>query len=192
MTKTEYAEYLQSEHWQQRRKKAIAEVGHRCEQCSLPRWVAALLYDQDLHVHHRNYQNLGDEQDDDLEVLCRRCHDVETFGRSNFREIKSTECSACGDKHCNPYSDYCDTCRLILEWGTPNSVMWNLCSKDADGEELWINLIYHALLARQICPTDLVVVLGKAIQKIDADYEAYRKTDAYRKAQEDANKDVPF
>ena len=44
--------------------------------------MSVIAYDQDLHVHHKNYQNIGAELDSDLEVLCRRCHEVETFGES--------------------------------------------------------------------------------------------------------------
>jgi 5-methylcytosine-specific restriction endonuclease McrA len=172
MTKTEYAQYTQSEHWQQRRKQAIADAFNQCERCDLPRWIASLIYDQDLHVHHRNYQNLGDEQSEDLEVLCRRCHDIETFGRSDFREIKKAECSLCYSNHFNVYSDYCNTCQLLMGWDRPDSAMWHLGYKVND-KPLWVDSIYAALMSKQILITDLVVVIGRAIQQIDADYEAY-------------------
>lgn len=110
MTKTEYAQYLASEHWLERRKQAIELAHHECERCELPRWVASLIYDQDLHVHHLNYQNRGNEQPEDLEVLCRRCHEIETFGRSGYKEIKKAECLACGMPHWDIYSDYCEFC----------------------------------------------------------------------------------
>jgi hypothetical protein len=187
VTKTEYAQYLASEDWQQRRKDVIANAGHQCERCDLPRWVARLVYDQDLHVHHLNYQNRGNEQPEDLEVLCRRCHEIETFGRSDFKEIKKAECSICANQHFNVYSDFCDTCRLILEWDREDSVMWRL-DGEVNGKPLWVDLIYSALMARQIITTDLIVVTGKAIQKIDADYEAslaYRKSHPELQKQED-------
>lgn len=113
MTKTEYAQYIASEEWQQQRKKVIADTRHRCERCELPRWVASLIYDQDLHVHHRNYQNLGNEQRDDLEVLCRRCHELETFGRSDFKAIKECRCTSCEEIHYDTYSDYCPYCERL-------------------------------------------------------------------------------
>jgi len=28
----------------------------------------------DLHVHHKTYENIGKESDEDLIVLCKSCH----------------------------------------------------------------------------------------------------------------------
>jgi len=39
-------------------------------------------------VHHRSYNHLGAERDEDLEVLCHRHHLV--------REITKSECEVCG------------------------------------------------------------------------------------------------
>jgi hypothetical protein len=45
-------------------------AGYRCERCEGKR---------DLEVHHRTYERLGREWDQDLEVLCCRCHERETI-----------------------------------------------------------------------------------------------------------------
>lgn len=114
-TKTEYRKYIQSEAWQQRRKKFL-RTNEECNRCELPRYLAIIAYDQDLHVHHRSYQNVGSEPSQDLEALCKRCHDIETFGRSEMREIKRYSCGLCELKHFNPYSDLCRECEMLC-WG---------------------------------------------------------------------------
>lgn len=87
MTRTEYRQYIQSEQWQQRRKEFL--MNHfRCERCFMPRCIARFIYDQDLHVHHRNYQRIGCEEDSDLLALCRRCHEIESVGSSSLPDTK--------------------------------------------------------------------------------------------------------
>jgi hypothetical protein len=61
-----YDEYLQSEEWRHRRRWILHRAESRCEQCGSRR--------EPLHVHHLTYERLGDEHDDDLLVLCARCH----------------------------------------------------------------------------------------------------------------------
>jgi hypothetical protein len=85
-TKTEYREYISSDHWKRRRKDFLTHFPS-CNRCRLNRTLALIAYDQDLHVHHRSYARVGAELDDDLEALCKRCHEVETFGRSNLHVI---------------------------------------------------------------------------------------------------------
>lgn len=68
-----YAEYLQSDHWGETRDRLIASAGHRCQRCGAS---------EHLQVHHLTYVNLGNESDEDLQVLCRRCHAVE-HGKPN-------------------------------------------------------------------------------------------------------------
>lgn len=114
MTKKQYAAYLCSEHWRELRKDLL-EIQPECERCRLPRWLAELVYDQDLHVHHKTYVNLGHEQPEDLEVLCRRCHDIETFGRSELSQIKSIHCALCGSPHWDRRAELCGTCFAIFQ-----------------------------------------------------------------------------
>lgn len=113
MTKTEYRQYIASAEWQERRKRFLVECsdGH-CDRCRLPRWVAILAYDQDLHVHHLSYERVGQESDEDLQALCRRCHELETFGSSDLPAPSSRPCEfcedACFDRFRNPA--LCDLC----------------------------------------------------------------------------------
>jgi hypothetical protein len=94
MTKTEYREYLSSPHWQKLRKEFISGQTE-CNRCALPRWIVVLAYDQDLHAHHNSYARLGREQWEDLEALCRRCHELETFGRTSLAPVRTIPCVIC-------------------------------------------------------------------------------------------------
>jgi len=66
-----YDEYLRSEHWQEVRKATLAAANNRCQWCGSR--VA-------LHIHHKTYDNIGHEHDDDLLVVCRECHDKIHWG----------------------------------------------------------------------------------------------------------------
>lgn len=66
----EYRKYIHSEAWRTRRKRALARAGHRCQVCGRTYW---------LQVHHISYQNLGNEPDVDLSVLCGECHAIYTW-----------------------------------------------------------------------------------------------------------------
>jgi hypothetical protein len=68
-----YADYLQTTWWRIRRDRAIRRADGRCTRCDEP---------QELQVHHRTYANLGAEADDDLEVVCRACHEGHHFDTS--------------------------------------------------------------------------------------------------------------
>jgi 5-methylcytosine-specific restriction endonuclease McrA len=48
-----------------------------CENCGLSRQESWRSYKQDLQIHHKHYRTYGNEDRDDVEVLCRRCH-IET------------------------------------------------------------------------------------------------------------------
>jgi hypothetical protein len=178
MTKTEYAQYIASKDWRQRRKEPIADAGHKCERCELPRWIARLVYDQDLHVHHVNYKNLGDEQPEDLEVLCRRCHEIEEFGRSDFKEIKKAKCSVCHAKHWNVYSEICDICMVLFSLGDqPLYMRFN----DGGDEPLWFEVIAElsfALATGEIPMTDFRRAIHAAfhtVRDIQANLEQPRE-----------------
>lgn len=82
-TRTSYRQYVASEAWLQRRKLFLMSRPN-CERCGISKEQALEAYDQSLHVHHRNYQRVGCELDSDLEALCRRCHEIETFGKSSL------------------------------------------------------------------------------------------------------------
>src|SRR5438874_456134 len=62
-----YREYLESPEWQSRRLLALQHAGHRCQVCNSP---------DGLEVHHRTYERIGNEELEDLTVLCHRCHEI--------------------------------------------------------------------------------------------------------------------
>lgn len=156
MTKMEYAQYLQGPHWQELRKEAIDDAGSKCERCELPRWLAEISYDQDLHVHHKSYRSRGNEQPEDLEVLCRRCHEVETFGRSELRAPKAAECEMCGETHWDYRSDRCLSCRIPTgspffdSWVRENldEVLNSLANIEVFSELSSIDLLKEAILEK--------------------------------------------
>jgi hypothetical protein len=114
ITKDTYKKYLASPEWKKRRKKHFGNLENGlCQRCELPRWLSEIAYRQDLHVHHVVYRELGQERPEDLESLCARCHEIETFGRSDFPEIPSSICCICGVKHWNKRSSWCEFCLTI-------------------------------------------------------------------------------
>jgi 5-methylcytosine-specific restriction endonuclease McrA len=59
-----YDEYLKSLHWKILRQKYIETYGDKCEICD----------NKGEQLHHLNYDNLGNEEFDDLMLLCSSCH----------------------------------------------------------------------------------------------------------------------
>lgn len=75
MTREEYAEYLQSVWWARRRWVALERAGYRCQRCGFQGTRSEYSnVTTGVHVHHLRYDNLGHEPDEDLCVLCPRCH----------------------------------------------------------------------------------------------------------------------
>jgi len=60
-----YKQYCLTIHWQEIRRQIFKKRGHRCQICGLPKGRV---------VHHLTYENLYDEKDEDLLVVCPLCH----------------------------------------------------------------------------------------------------------------------
>lgn len=60
-----YLRYLKSPEWKEKRKMFLEMVNNECEVCGSK---------NKLQVHHLNYNNIGEEVKEDVEVLCRDCH----------------------------------------------------------------------------------------------------------------------
>lgn len=80
MNQKEYAEYLKTEHWQEVRKMALENAGNKCVVCGKG--------DLPLHVHHNTYENIGEERETDVTVLCMNCHKLyhDNYKRDKVRE----------------------------------------------------------------------------------------------------------
>lgn len=81
-----YHAYLQTPEWKRRRNRALARASWRCEQPGCGSADA-------LEVHHRRYDRLGVEQDEDLCVLCYGHHHAlhhraEQLRRVHWRVIR--------------------------------------------------------------------------------------------------------
>ena len=73
--KEEYKAYLNSPKWQATRKRLYREYEYKCAICGSPK---------NLNVHHITYENLGEEKDEDLTVLCQECHNKLHDGAYTF------------------------------------------------------------------------------------------------------------
>lgn len=63
-TQLDYEEYLKTPHWQKIRNQLLGGKP-KCLLCKSRK---------NLHIHHLTYENRGNEQLEDLAVLCRLCH----------------------------------------------------------------------------------------------------------------------
>ncbi len=79
---SKYKDYLQSDEWQEVRKRVFLERGRRCERCGKD------LENKIADVHHKTYENLFNEKLEDLEVLCRPCHQEEHKDKRHSKEKK--------------------------------------------------------------------------------------------------------
>jgi len=64
----DYGDYLDSRDWRLQRAYRIELAGGRCEECGATRL---------LQAHHNTYDRVGEELLEDLDVLCRPCHERE-------------------------------------------------------------------------------------------------------------------
>lgn len=62
----DYADYLNTDHWQALTRKKRQAAGYKCEQCGCD--------DERLDTHHLTYERIGRERMEDLIVLCESCH----------------------------------------------------------------------------------------------------------------------
>lgn len=67
LRKMEYGMYLRTPEWGRTRQQALERACFRCQVCS---------GSARLEVHHRTYENLGNEMPGDLTTLCKECHEV--------------------------------------------------------------------------------------------------------------------
>ena len=61
----DYKKYILSSEFRKLRNKILNERGYNCERCSSSK---------NLQLHHLTYQRLGLELENDLIILCQKCH----------------------------------------------------------------------------------------------------------------------
>jgi hypothetical protein len=81
----EYQVHLASRKWAQLRTQKLAQVGYCCERCGLSR------HTRPLDVHHLTYDRLGHERLEDLQVLCKTCHEGADEERARAAELKRAQ-----------------------------------------------------------------------------------------------------
>jgi hypothetical protein len=105
MNKAEYQAYLESDHWQEFRSK-IRQERSQCEGCGIDNKTSLRKYRQNLNVHHKNYERIGQEKPSDVELLCWKCHlthhgaggfvdFVQSFSMPEVKKFP-VSCSHCG------------------------------------------------------------------------------------------------
>ena len=62
-----YSRYLSTRHWRSLKRRLVKER-KGCEGCGKTEFLC---------VHHKTYERLGRELDDDVSLLCTRCHGLE-------------------------------------------------------------------------------------------------------------------
>jgi 5-methylcytosine-specific restriction endonuclease McrA len=67
-----YLVYLRSHAWHLKRCDVLIRAHNHCERCGTGGGLFAAAR---LYVHHTTYRHLGAERLDELEALCRPCHE---------------------------------------------------------------------------------------------------------------------
>ena len=80
----EYEEYMRSDEWAAKRKRALERACHQCTGCGAQ---------ERLQVHHKSYLRFGGgELDRDLTVLCESCHrDTHDFRERYLRQLRGED-----------------------------------------------------------------------------------------------------
>jgi hypothetical protein len=68
--------YLHSDHWSELRSARLFVAGFQCEKCQKTGM---------LDVHHLRYRSIFNVTVDDLQALCRSCHNAEHEGKKDIR-----------------------------------------------------------------------------------------------------------
>lgn len=64
-TNSDYNKYLKSAYWNEIKEQVLERDKHRCRLCDSS---------DNLQVHHRTYDNLHNEDLEELITLCKKCH----------------------------------------------------------------------------------------------------------------------
>lgn len=76
----DYRARLTSPCWRKLRARILKQRGRQCERCGKT-WG-------EMHLHHKTYERLWQEADEDLEILCVGCHGDEHGRRAYQRQAQ--------------------------------------------------------------------------------------------------------
>jgi hypothetical protein len=127
-----YKSYLQSNHWHEFRKHVLETKGRKCEDCGATEGV---IFD----IHHLTYENLGEEQLEDVVVLCHSCHMArhpDKFHRRCKHEALSEAYGGMGSG-CLSFYWYCNNCKMLVGNREPNEKEKLLAIKEMERHKKW-------------------------------------------------------
>jgi hypothetical protein len=104
----EYLEYIKSPEWRRKRRTLIRQRGRVCERCGQR--------SKAIEVHHLTYERLGNERDEDLQLVCPECHPMADLMRK--REM-TDPLNACYAWRMRAWNYYFSKYGLVLEHLSP-------------------------------------------------------------------------
>lgn len=94
-----YEEYIKSDEWKIKRAFALKRAGNRCEKCGGK---------YRIEVHHNTYDRLFNERQEDLDVLCHKCHPEADSKRSEIARFDAGLDTYASKKYGEDWADYMD------------------------------------------------------------------------------------
>jgi len=97
LRKLNYPEYLKTWHWKRVRAGMLLLNNASCEHPECAAMGESWFGDEDnLHVHHLTYKNLGNERFDDLSLLCKLHHhmvhaEMQINEKEDFSRLANTQ-----------------------------------------------------------------------------------------------------
>lgn len=87
----DYSQHLHSQYWRTIREIALAKSKYKCSRCRTKDY---------LNAHHLTYENVGNERIEDIQILCRMCHEKEHVDNNSTRDWTGHPTK--GSKHAIP------------------------------------------------------------------------------------------
>lgn len=78
-----YYEYIKSPAWRKKADAAKERAGQRCQVCNRGS------NEVQLDAHHRTYERLGHERNEDITVLCHDCHGLYEKNKKQRRRVSA-------------------------------------------------------------------------------------------------------
>jgi hypothetical protein len=73
-------EYYKSKHWRKFVKDILEPMDTECEICHGKRWKTNRKKEKKINrafcIHHKHYRSLFNEKREDVNLMCRRCHNL--------------------------------------------------------------------------------------------------------------------